>query len=424
VAHNGAKRPERIIHPKFASAVHKPPPTNNPRPRPSKASSAMDSGRGFSARAREEWMRKEEQAHEAVRAMLRRLDEKEKDSRPSIATSDTSLIRETNDQDEKPTFSVEEVGQVGVRRRVMKARGVDGVRRSRRMGKFVEHLPSEEEVEEMEEVEATAAAAAEEKAAWRLSRVGPKIVSYERAPWEEDEPEPQDGEEDEERQSSPVSPTSPVYVGREVSPVLEDIAEDEEDIESPTVHSFRGSSRSSSNSHSRPKLLTPPAESTSQPYAPSPASHLPIYKLPADIFPAPPTPRSPISPTVSDLSIPTNTIATNITQNPPKSPTNLRARAGLKKIFLSIRPRKRDDEPLSPTPTLTSSTVTTPSLPTPTIRITSPIHARRFDGSPIGYEHPSLGKSSPIESVSYRLPELRLSRADWGEWGRQVAERL
>jgi len=80
-------------------------------------------------------------------------------------------------------------------------------------------------------------------------------------------------------------------------------------------------------------------------------------------------------------------------------------------------------EPLSPTLTISSSAATTPSLPTPTIRITSPFHPRRFDGSPLD-EHPMMGgKLSPVET-GYRLPELRLSRADWGEWGRQVADRI
>ena len=123
----------------------------------------------------------------------------------------------------------------------------------------------------------------------------------------------------------------------------------------------------------------------------------------------------PVSP-VSDFAIP---------RSPTKSPTNFRTRAGLKKIFLSsLRPRKRDDnEPLSPSTTISSSTATTPSLPTPTIRITSPYHPRRFDASPIGDENPMMGILSPIET-GYRLPELRLSRADWGEWGRQVADRF
>ena len=399
----------------------------------------MDGGRDFSAKAREEWIRKEEQAHEAVRAMLRRLDETERDARPSTASANTSLIPGTNGaRDEKPSFSEEEAGGP---RRVVSRNGVGGVQRYRRMGKFVEHLPSEEEVEEMEREQVEVSASAEEKADWRLSRIGPKIVAYERAPWEEDEPESGPEEEEEVQVEKPPSPAppvhapvAPVYVQQNVSRIfLEDISEDEEDEEedeedeeidgSTTSHSVPGSSPSSSKS--KPKVYMPPADYV-RPTQPSPpGGHFPVYKLPADIFPAPPTPRSPNFPPMSPISdafIPT--ISKTI---PPKSPTNLRTRAGLKKIFLSIRPRRRDDEPLSPTPTLSSSAATTPSLPTPTIRITSPFHPRRFDGSPIGDEHPTMGKLSPlspVESVSYRLPELRLSRADWGEWGRQVAERL
>ena len=415
------------------------PPNEDGAPSNAVFASRMDGGRDFSAKAREEWNRKEEQAHEAVRAMLRRLDGTERDARPSTASAITSTpIRKTNGaRDEKPSFA-EEVERVGAPRRVVNRGGADGVLRNRRLGKFVEHLSSEEDVAEMERGQVEVSASAEEKADWRLSRTGPKIVSYERAPWEEDEAEPGPQEEEDQRDvekpPSPISrvqaPVAPVYVQQNESRIfLEDITEDEEDEEveegdgSITSQSVPGSSHSGSKS--KPKVCMPPADYV-RPTQPSPpSSHFPIYKLPGDIFPAPPTPRSPNFPSmspVSDLASPPISKTT-----PPKSPTSLRARAGLKKIFLSIRPRKRDDEPLSPTHTLSSSAATTPSLPTPTIRITSPFHPRRFDGSPIGDEHPTMGKLSPlspVESVSYRLPELRLSRADWGEWGRQVAERL
>jgi hypothetical protein len=388
----------------------------------------MDNGqRDFSAKAREEWIRKEEQAHEAVRAMLRRLDEKDRDAKTSPEPQPLPLGRTTSGgrSSERLACIAEEGEQVEVRRRVVKAGGVDGIRRNRRMGKFVEHLPSEEEVEEMEreEEQAEVVATPEEKADWRLSRVGPKILTFERAPWEEDDADVSNPEDDEEeRQPSPVHvEPPPINIDRKESHVwLEDIDEETED-DSSTAQSPPASRGSDMTPITRPKLYTPPAE-YSRPFPPpSPVATYPIYKLPADIFPAPPTPRSPnfpLSP-VSDLHIPTHA------RTPPKSPSNLRTRAGLKKIFLSIRPRKRDDEPLSPTPTLSSSCATTPSLPTPTIRITSPFHPRRFDGSLITEEHPTMGRLSPTENGgNYRLPELRLSRADWGEWGRQVADRL
>ena len=334
------------------------------------------------SKAREECIRKEEQAHEAVLAMLRKLDE----AKPSVPAGNLSIITSASRPLKKETaeeIRENEKSTTTVRRRV----GIDSsgreVWRNRRMGKFVEHLPSEEEMEEMEND-----ISKETKADWRLSRMGPKVLSYEPAPWEE--------EAMTEEAQSPMEP--------EASPGLEDIIEDEEDSESISIQ-YVGPTDAKS------KILTPPAEYN------HPAGYFPIYRLPSDIFPAPPTPRSPNAPVspVSDFGIP---------KTLTKPPTNLRTRAGLKKIFLStLRPRKRDDnEPLSPSPTI-SSAATTPSLPTPTIRITSPFHPKRFDGPPIGDEHLMMGNLSPIET-GYKLPELRLSRADWGEWGRQVAERL
>jgi len=325
-------------------------------------------------------MRKEEQTHEAVLAMLRNLDGKKLS--PQSGYRENPLQRSplktaTNE------VILEEDDSAPVRRRVgIDKKGNTG-RRSRRVGKFVEHLPGEEEMEQREQP------SEEEKAEWRLSSMGPKLVMYEPAPWEE----------------GPPTPVEPTPMAQDPSQPLEDIVEDDEDSDTVTNQYVVVSD-------TKPRLLTPPAEPTLRV---SSGGHFPIYKLPPDVFPAPPTPRSPqfpLSP-VSDFEGP---------KSPIKSP-NLRARAGLKKIFLStLRPRKRDDEPLSPSPTL-SSTVTTPSLPTPTIRITSPFNPRRGDGSPIYDDDPRVGKLSPIEA-SYRLPELRLSRADWGEWGRQIAERL
>lgn len=334
------------------------------------------------SKAREEWMRKEEQTHEAVLAMLRKLDER-KPAVPALNLSTSSAAQplkwETIDE-----FPENESSTTNVRRRI----GIDssgcGVRRNRRMGKFVEHLPSEEEMEQIEND-----ISEETKADWRLSRMGPKVLSYEPAPWEE--------ETTMEEMQTPME--------REPSHGLENIIEDEEDSESISTQYVLPADAKS-------KMLTPPAEYN------HPGGYYPVYKLPPDIFPAPPTPRSPNAPVspVSDFAI---------SRSPTKSPTNLRTRAGLKKIFLSsLRPKKRDDsEPLSPSTTISSSTATTPSLPTPTIRITSPYHTRQFDRSPIGDDHSMMSKLSPIEN-GYRLPELRLSRADWGEWGRQVAERL
>jgi hypothetical protein len=251
------------------------------------------------------------------------------------------------------------------------------------MAKFVEDLP--EQNWEMQD------SAAEEKADWRLSRMGPKVIAYEPAPWEEDEPMQQD----------------PPAMERDNSQTLEDILEDNED-----EMSYPPPANTQLN------ILTPPADYTHPQF---PESYLTIHKLPADVFPAPPSPRSPLTPIspVSDPAIP-------CTPTKLSSPSTLRSRAGLKKIFLStLRPRRKEEiEPLSPSSTLSySSSLITPTLPTPTIRITSPFHPRRFDGSPIYGDEIPMEKTSPVE-MGYRLPELRLSRADWSEWGRQVADRI
>lgn len=327
-------------------------------------------------------MRKEEQAHEAVLAMLKNLEEKKSaPSRSPPQWARQSPLNMTMDghveTDESPPLPQQvKVDSAGT-----------APRRSRRVGKFVEHLQGDEVCERTEE------ASEDEKAQWRLSRMGPKLVMYEPAPWEEEA-------------NAPATPTEPSATARDSLQPLEDIAEDDESTETATNQYV------AAPDGGKPRLLTPPIEKS----LPSPhSSHFSMYKHPSDTFPAPPTPRSariPISPTTDFAE--------------PKSPTrsfNQRGRPGLKKIFLSsLRPRKRDDEPLSPSPTL-SSAATTPSLPTPTIRITSPFHPRRFDGSPLCEEELGMGKLSPIET-SYRLPELRLSRADWGEWGRRIAESL
>jgi len=339
------------------------------------------------SKAREEWIKKEEQAHEAVLTMLRKLDgSKPPPAVPPSASGNLSIITAPLKRDVNEKISGgERILMPDVRRRVVISSPGAEVLRVRRMGKFVEHLSSEEEMEEFEND------IAEDKADWRLSRMGPKVLSYEPAPWEE--------EETTQSLSSPIE--------QETSHILEDIIEDEEDSESLSTQYVPTDTKS--------RILTPPAEHT---HPSLPGSYFPIYKLPADIFPAPPSPRSPNAPIfpVSDFGIP---------KSPNKSSSNLRTRAGLKKIFLStLRPKKRDDnEPLSPSTTISSSTTTTPIMLTPSIRITSPFDPRRSDGTPLGDDHPVMGKLSPVET-GFKLPELRLSRADWGEWGRQVAERL
>lgn len=343
--------------------------------------------RDLSAKAREAWIRREEQSHETVLAMLRKL---EGSGKRQGGGGKSSVPLKTGLQENSEGG---EEGVVMVIRRTSAGGSDVGLRRNRRMGTFVDHLPSEEEVEEREKEVVSTDEEGNTKADWRLSRMGPKVLSYEPAPWEEEEQQEQEGR-------SVGDLLIPSAMERD-SQGLDDIVEDEEDSESLRTQ----------YTDVKPKILTPPAE-YSLPSS-SPGGYFPIYKLPSDIFPGPTTPRSPNS----DRSIPK-------TPPPTKSPSNLRSRAGLKKIFLStLRPRKRDDiEPLSPTLTISSSAATTPSLPTPTIRITSPFHPRRFDGSPLD-DHPMMGKLSPIET-GYRLPELRLSRADWGEWGRQVADRI
>jgi hypothetical protein len=333
-------------------------------------------GKRFS-KAREEWIRKEEQAHEAVLAMLKKFDERS----PSARTPASALRTPMAPLDEEPIFE-EENSITPVRRRVGLDTKRTTIRRTRRMGKFVEHLPSEEEVEQMEED-----ASEENPAEWRLSTVGPKVVSYQPAPWEERE----------------VSQPSPPATELEDPQKLEDIIEDEEDCLSSSSHCVGSTS-------TKPNIAAPSAEFG---YRSSSGGYSSIHSISSDACPCPSTPRSPNAP-LSPVSEPT------VPKTPPKSPSSLRTRASLKKIFLStLRPRKRDDnEPLSPSTTL-SSAATTPSLPTPTIRITSPFHPRRLDGSPLD-DHPMMANLSPIET-SFKLPELRLSRADWSEWGRQVA---
>lgn len=365
--------------------------------------------RDFS-KAREELRRKEEQSQVAVLELLKKLDQKPSSVQAEEPSSTVSPLEEAEKFHPRPRRREADFG--------------DGeLRRNRRMAKFVEHLPVEAESWQ-KEVDVSD----EDKADWRLSRTGPIILSHEPAPWEEEsapmERDPSQGSEEEKKEWRLSSlgpkvlicepapweePSTIAPMTREPSQGLADIIEDEEELaESPATQYVIPKDMKS-------KILTPPTEYS----APSsPSSYFPIYKFPSDAVPTPNTPRSPrpsLSPTVTDFAIP---------KTPPKSPTNLRTRAGFKKIFLSsLRPRKRDEnEPLSPSLSI-SSTATTPSLPTPTIRITSPFHPRRLDGSPIYGDDTHMGNKSPIET-GYKLPELRLSRADWSEWGRQITERL
>jgi hypothetical protein len=251
---------------------------------------------------RDQWLRKQDEAHEAVLEMLKRFEL------------------------EKTTGRVQR--ESGGRKKI-------------------EPLKGRREVTGwMEEEE-------EAKAAWRLSSLGPKIVSYEKAPWEMEEVE-------EEPPEVPLPPEVPRARGRpramervEINK-LENIIEDEEDTET--------------------LILSP--------------------------LPTPVSPTKPPSPS-KDFS----------------SQRSIRSRTGLKKIFLAIRPRRKEEEPLSPTTTI-SSTSTTPSLPTPTITIRGPRMESppRFEGG--------MAREDGRREYNYRLPELRLSRADWSDWSRQVAERL
>ena len=326
---------------------------------------------------------KEGQAHEAVLAMLRKFDEENgsvrpKTNGPCLPLKPTNLptpedVKVTADRKKQDDISIAAVE----------------TKRNRRMAKFVEHLPDVEEMAKNDGGDGDG----EDKALWRLSMLGPKIRTLERAPWEENEVE---------------TIETPEPMERSESQGLEDIMEDEEDTDTLAIPY-------QAPTDNRSKLLTPPVESTSPS---SPTSYFNFSKSaskPTSVSTPPKSHTVPISPT-SELFVP---------KTPPKSPSTIRSRAGLKKIFLStLRPRKREDvEPPSPTGTLSSSAATTPSLPTPTIRISSPIHPRRMDGSPIYGDDSTIGPVSPVE-LKYKLPELRLSRADWGEWGRQIADRL
>ena len=334
---------------------------------------------------------KEGQARQAVLAMLRKFDEEAGSAAPKRHDQNWPL---------NPAATTTERKITGAHER-QKEEPLDAaleVRRNRRMAKFVEHLPHAEEFsrtdgDDDDDVEAN-------KAAWRLSALGPKIRTLERAPWEEEEEE-----EEEEEQSTEAADR---ILERSQSQILENIMEDEEDDETLN-NSYRQTEVKTS------KLLTPPVDIDCA-QSSSPTSYFGFHKFtPSRSVSNPTTPKSitfPVSP-VFEYSIP---------KTPPKSPSTIRTRAGLKKIFLStLRPRKREDiEPPSPS---TSSASTTPSLPTPTIRISSPIHPRRMDGSPIYVSDTAISPTSAVEP-KYKLPELRLSRADWGEWGRQIADRL
>jgi hypothetical protein len=445
------------------------------------------------SKAREELIKRDEQAHEAILQMLRKFDEKKSAALPALPVINEPLR-------EFPGESMLEGEKFVPRPRRRENLSLAGgeLRRNRRMGKFVEELPIAVEDEVLAPMAVDVAE--ENKAEHGLSELGPKVISYDSAPWEEgsvkqgkahgnsehvrrgpkvvayelapweeesmdkgshhssedvaegneaglrlgprvisykqapwedqsmDQSSHTSMEEEEVKENRGDWRLGPKVTAYEPAPweesrsmertssqtPLEDILEADEEIGSPaSQYTIPGSIKN--------RILTPPTEYT---HSSSPQGYFPVYKFPADAFPAPSSPRSVYSPSppVSELTIP---------KTPPKSPTNMRTRAGLKKIFLStLRSKKRDEnEPLSPSPTI-SSTASTPSLPTPAIRITSPFHPRRMDGSSIYGDDVSLRATSPISppverlEPGYRLPELRLSRADWSEWGRQVADRL
>jgi hypothetical protein len=440
------------------------------------------------SKAREELSKRDGQAQEAILQMLRKFDDKKGAALPAFPVINEPLKEIPGEQ----TLEEAKIVPRPRRRENMSLAGGE-LRRNRRMGKFVEELPTAVEEEPVTTVvdvgeehtlsELGPKVVSYEPAPWedgmvvqrsRLGnaesgRMGPKVVSYGQAPWEDESTDQGSShrssedvamesraglglgprvisykhapwEESMEESSETVveeevegngsdwrlGPRVIAYdsapwedsksMERKPSPSpLEDIIEDDEDVGSPaSQYTIPGSIKN--------RVLTPPTDYT---HSTSPGGYFPVYKFPPDAFPPPSTPRSVYSPSppVSEFTIP---------KTPPKSPTNLRTRAGLKKIFLStIRSKKRDEneQPLSPSPT-PSSTASTPSIPTPSIRITSPFHPRRMDGSSIYGDDVSVRTTSPISSPierlepGYRLPELRLSRADWSEWGRQVADRL
>src|SRR5579871_931502 len=143
--------------------------------------------RNFS-KAREKLEMKEGQARQAVLAMLRKFDEEAGSAAPKRHDQNWPL---------NPAATTTERKITGAHER-QKEEPLDAaleVRRNRRMAKFVEHLPHAEEFsrtdgDDDDDVEAN-------KAAWRLSALGPKIRTLERAPWEEEEEE-----EEEEEQST------------------------------------------------------------------------------------------------------------------------------------------------------------------------------------------------------------------------------
>src|SRR5271168_2225060 len=232
--------------------------------------------RDLSAKAKEAWIRREEHSQETVLAMLRKLEGGGRGKETAGVLRGEKVPLKTAMK--KENLGGEDGGGGGggvvVRRRMSGGMDVGGVelRRNRRMGKFVEHLPSEEEVEEMEKD--VVSTTEETKADWRLSRMGPKVLSYEPAPWEE--------EEQHQQQATGMNQLIPSAMDCD-SQGLEDIVEDEEDSESQRTQ----------YTDLKPKMLTPPAEYSHPSPTSSHGGYFPIYKLPSDIFPAPPTPRSP-----------------------------------------------------------------------------------------------------------------------------------
>src|SRR5277367_1915673 len=249
--------------------------------------------RDLSAKAREAWIRREEHSQETVLAMLRKLEGT--GTGENLRGAEKVPLKKGM---KKENSGVQDGGRGGggggvVRRRTMGGTDVSGIelRRNRRMAKFVEQLPSEEEVEEMEK--GVVSTSEETKADWRLSRMGPKVLSYEPAPWEEEELQQQetnwdDSINDETKANWRLSRMGPKVLSYEPAPWeeeelqyqettegnqlipsalernsqgLEDIVEDEEDSESL---------RTQYTDKHHPKMLTPPTQYTHPPPPPPP----------------------------------------------------------------------------------------------------------------------------------------------------------
>src|ERR1700737_550794 len=260
--------------------------------------------------ARQELVKREGQAHGAILEMLRKFDEQPV---PAVPAAGIRGERVTDETPPPVPRKREGFGRVG-----------SAARRTRRMAKFVEDLPEEERQQGTETDEG-------EKANYRLSVMGPRVVAYEPAPWEEDAPIQQEPQRMERGNSQST----------QGSQGLDSIPEDEDE----SIYSLPRNTKS---------LPSPPAEYN------FPGNYFTKHKITPSDSSVPPTPRSPHPPPSSGSDF-------AILNSPtiPNSPPTIRSRAGLKKIFLSsLRPRRRDSlEPPSPSTPVSSPALSTPSLP-------------------------------------------------------------